>query len=164
MMIVMNWLYQCVFYWNYYWYIGLYTFVIVCFLPIWRILYDVFTVNFNYFKWFCLQRKPAEEFTSFYYKNTKRNNIVTSKIKTKVGDYLPPLWYSPDIGTIIAFGVDPKLPYKTEKLKSNHDQEEFLISWYPKKPTSDESRQGELKIILFFPGLGLTAKSVRNLF
>jgi hypothetical protein len=62
------------------------------------------------------------------------------------------------LGTMISFGHDLELAYETEMIKSQ-DGGHFQISWYPSKP-SQNSAQPERKIIVFFPGLSLTAKSV----
>jgi hypothetical protein len=134
--------------------------VFVGFLPVWRILYDLIRINVEYIKYFDLQLSPKEDFTSCYYQNTERNNRIAMKIKTKVGDYVPPRWYSPDLGTCVPFGIDFNLPYETELQQSNHDSEEYLLSWYPKKPSVEEGVSHELKIIVVLPGLGLSAKSV----
>jgi len=51
--------------------------------------------------------------TKFYYDHNERNERMVEKLK-QVGDYVPPWWYNPHLGTIFSFGSDPRLRYHTE--------------------------------------------------
>ena len=133
----------------------------LCILPFSIIIFDIVQVNFDHFLRSFFPGNP-EELTSFHYKHTKRNGKIQDRIMSRVGHYIPPRWYSPHLGTLIAFGHDPQLPYECEMLKSSHDTGEFLVSWYPRKPSVEESLTEVIRIVVFFPGLGLSARSVSS--
>ena len=86
------------------------------------------------------------------------NNIVVTRIKHSVGSYQPPLWYSPHLGTLVPFGRDLPMVYHRE-IMSNTDGS-FAVDWFPLKPLATAEGTTPIKIILFFPGLGLSSKNV----
>lgn len=109
----------------------------------------------------------SEELTNFHYKYTKRNEEIVHNILHHVGHYLPPWWYSSHLGTLVAFGYDPQLVYESEMVKSLYDEDSFQLSWYPRKPTAiskstTTTPTTKYNIIVYFPGLGLTSRSVSD--
>lgn len=105
--------------------------------------------------------------THWEYTNNPLNNKVRQTIETEVGDYHPPWWYSPSLGTLVSFGKNLRLNYETDLFRNNShhfDMQynssdwEFTVDWYPSKPNPKEGTVH--KIILFFPGLGLGSKNV----
>lgn len=140
--------------------------------------------------------KKGRNDTPIHASETKINKKIIDRIKTNVGEYNPPWWYSPDLGTLVAFGHDPKLPYETEIVERTEDNlpVSYSIDWWPCKPPqlrnnsssssssssssasvegneaspspstsstshpNDQSGDG-LRIIVFVPGLGLTARN-----
>ena len=93
----------------------------------------------------------------------KRNTDIINRIKKNVGEYIPPSWYSADIGACIAFGIDIKIKYEREIIHT--DDAMFSIDWYPFKPTisndqnndNNNNNNNNNNIIIFLPGLGLTS-------
>jgi hypothetical protein len=154
---------------DYCWPIFVALIVIALFFPFGLILYDIINLNLHYAHESLMSiiqggersdnlRDEKTKYTTFCYSHNGINEIVAKSIQDAVGDYLPPWWYSAHLGTMISFGHDLELAYETEMIKSQ-DGGHFQISWYPSKP-SQNSGQLERKIIVFFPGLSLTAKSV----
>jgi len=92
---------------------------------------------------------------------TKTNKRAMERIQNNAGDYNPPWWYSPDLGTLSAFGHDPKLKYETEIIERIEDglPVSYSIDWWPCKPPPSSSSSSSMRIIVFVPGLGLTARN-----
>lgn len=120
---------------------------------------------------FLFTRKVTKRGTFIACKETKRNKTIISRLR-RLGDYIPPTWYSADIGTLLAFGIDLKLKYEREMIDA--DDAVFALDWYPYKPiikdTSNSSDQSSTssssqpssiphKIIVFLPGLGLHSRN-----
>lgn len=51
--------------------------------------------------------------TKFYCTPTAINTRIVESL-AKLGDYTPPWWYNPHLGTVFSFGSDPQLQYFTE--------------------------------------------------
>jgi hypothetical protein len=96
--------------------------------------------------------------TFIQYKESAFNLKAKYRLSQEVGDYQPPWWYSPHIGTLFSFGYDASIKYETEIFEN--DDARFTVDWYPKKPAV-YNRKEDLNVIVFLPGLGLTAKNVR---
>jgi len=117
---------------------------------------------------FLFTRKATKRGTFIACQQTKRNKNIITRLR-RIGDYIPPTWYSADIGTLIAFGHDMKLQYEREIYTT--DDAVFAVDWYPSKPTTtkeintatDQSSSSSSgvshKIILFLPGLGLHSRN-----
>lgn len=99
------------------------------------------------------------ELTEFHFTSTPFNHKVEEVIRAEVGDYRPPWWYLSHLGTLMAFGADLKLSYQVEVLQAE-DKNKFHLNYYPHKPPIHELTE-KINIVVYFPGLGLTAKSVR---
>jgi len=98
--------------------------------------------------------------TEFHFTPTSFNKLVEETIRKNVGDYHPPWWYSSHLGTLYAFGADLQLKYQIEEVIAE-DKNRFHLNYYPYKPLSPSVHTKEkLNIVVYFPGLGLTAKSV----
>lgn len=61
----------------------------------------------------CVDNATECKSTKFYFENNEHNVRIVDKLK-QVGDYIPPWWYNPHLGTIFSFGSDPRLQYHTE--------------------------------------------------
>lgn len=70
------------------------------------------------------------------------------------------------IGATIPFGKNVALPYEIQVFENEHSI--FQGHWYPKKPVLDAegliSGNSFINVILFLPGLGLSAKHVCIIF
>lgn len=103
---------------------------------------------------YVINQNRKRELLEFFFQHSKLNNRITERIKTFVGSYSPPWWYSPHLGTIFPFGHDPQVQYVEEIFVDNGSK--FSVHWYPCKPSTNEKK--EIKIILFLPGIGLTSR------
>lgn len=136
---------------------GLLEVFLLFFLVIPFLILVVYISKRNIFK-FTSKGKHSGGKTAFLYKHSRFNEKAEARIRDEVGDYQPPWWYSPHLGTLVSFGADRKLQYEVEVMQAE-DGGHFTVSWYPHKPSPSEEVMR--KIIVFFPGLGLTAKNVR---
>lgn len=102
--------------------------------------------------------KKNDSVGSFVSSGSSLSVEIIKKIEVNVGSYKVPWWYSADLGTIFAFGVDKELKYERE-LFSTADAD-FAVDWFPNKPSA--AQHNVKGIIVFLPGLGLSSKNVRK--
>ena len=109
--------------------------------------------------------RTDEELTTFRYsKDSKACRKVVESIQRHVGDYVPPDWYSPHIGTTVPLGSD--LPMQYERHVVHESSTELVcVDWYPCKPKathpSPHNKEGrrQIRVACVFPGLGLKSTS-----
>lgn len=107
------------------------------------------------------ENHQKHKFTQFKFQENKRNSTLVQSIISRVGDYVPPTWYSPHIGTLVALGSDLKIAYERQVLHES-STELVCVDWYPRKPPlpfESRSSSSEVKIAIVFPGLGLSSNS-----
>ncbi len=81
----------------------------------------------------------------FHYTSTPFNEHAVNQLKTNVGHYHPPYWYSPILGTIIPFGYDTPIVYERE-LKSCKIRQHY-VDWYPYRPLSASASKTFMKTL-----------------
>jgi hypothetical protein len=142
------------------------------------LLFFFFAILYNLHDVYQKRSKDDKDWIRFEYLPSEFNRYCVQMLETRVGNYSAPWWYSAHLGTILAFGRDKECKYDDELLISE-DGISFKISWFPKKPdvnwlkeqlllervrhnlSTDNSHCGSFgKVILYFPGLGLSAQSV----
>jgi len=98
------------------------------------------------------ENNPGPEFV---FQPNKENKAVVSSIKDRVGDYVPPnWWYNAHIGSMVPLGCDLPIKYDRQVL-----EQESTMDWYPRRPPLTTSVSQELRVVLVFPGLGLSSSS-----
>jgi hypothetical protein len=86
---------------------------------------------------------------------TTTNVRFINNVRSRVGMYIPPWWYSSIIGTVVPFGQDLALEYDRQ-IYHTDDDATFAVDWYPSKPHGGTGKN----VIVLMPGLGLSSQNV----
>lgn len=102
--------------------------------------------------------------TVYVYKSTSLNIAIHNSIDTTAKHYCPPIWYNSYLATLFPFGTSLNLAYNRQNLRNDSDNFDsgYSVDWFPHSPqqhleTSDDKHH---RIILYFPGLGVTSNDV----
>lgn len=123
-------------------------------------IYIIITLGIICISLFYSKYRKDEDIRDLFYYAVKSKDDLNSRIKSRIlsfaGSYSPPWWYSPHLGTLVAFGQDLVVDYESHIVETVDAA--FRVDWFPERPTSAEE---SFKIVMFFPGLGLSSKNVR---
>lgn len=86
-----------------------------------------------------------------------RNTKIAKELIEAIGEFVPPWWYNPHIGTLFPFGHDPNLLYDREVVCIEGDVS-IAVDWYKRKPRISDLNSNA-QICVYFPGLGLSSKN-----